>query len=335
MISSEVRGRSFILVIPSDFGIYEVFNYNLKKFGFDLISVVPECFRYTSKKKRAANFLHKTFFQNRNYKRKLIKEFHSENIKKQIGHLEAKSIDYVLVIRPDIVERETLDQLFKIGKKVIAYQWDGLERFPKVFEYIDLFENFLIFDEEDFINYRHKYSNLQKCENFFFDHDNNAPNNENSATIYYVGTYIRDRVDDLVMIVKELEKYPVNFDINLRYHPQTKPINENNIKFFRDNLDFKTNINRLKNAKVLLDFKVKDHNGLSLRFFEALKYEKKIITNNMSVLNYNFYDPQNIFVLYHDDLSTLGDFLSSDYKKQSAKIVDQYSFSTWLSKYVI
>ena len=84
-----------------------------------------------------------------------------------------------------------------------------------------------------------------------------------------------------------------------------------------------------------MDFKVLEHNGLSLRFFESLRYEKKIITNNKTVMEYDFYNPQNIFIIHHDDMSRLGEFISTPYKEISKEIVDQYSFSSWLSKYVL
>lgn len=335
MIKTSFQGKTFILVIPNDFSIYEIFNDNLEKFGFNLISIVPQDFKYRSTRERVFNFFHKIFSQNKSYKQKLIKKFHSENIEAKINHLEEDSVDYVLVIRPDIVEKDTLNKLFKIGKKVVAYQWDGLDRFPKVFDCIRMFEKFLIFDQQDYDKYKSQHPNLQKCENFYFDFDYDYPINENSDIVYYIGAYYENRMAELILILRELEKYAVKFDINLRNHSSTIPKKEKNIKFFKEYTDFRTNLSWMKNAKVLLDFKVEEHNGLSLRFFEALKYNKKIITNNKTVLDFDFYDPQNIFILHHDDLNKLGDFLQSEYRKVPDEIVDQYSFSSWLNKYVI
>ena len=78
-----------------------------------------------------------------------------------------------------------------------------------------------------------------------------------------------------------------------------------------------------------MDFKL-GHNGLSFRFFEALKYEKKIITDNFSVKEYDFYNPNNIFILHKDNLENLETFLHSDYQKLPPELVEKYSFSSWI-----
>ena len=334
MLEKSVEGKSFILIIPNDFKIYEIFNDNLEKFGFDLISIVPKKFRYKSKKQRIYNFFHKTLTQNKSFKKALVKQFHSDCIEAKIKHLKDKSVDYILVIRPDTVDIETLQRLIKIGKKVVAYQWDGLDRFPQVLQYIDLFESFLIFDEADYDKYKSKFSNLHKSENFYFDYDD-APNQPDSNTVYYIGAYYENRMEELNKILDEIEKYPVELDINLRNPSSKCPTTKKYIKFFRNYVDFKTNLAWMKKAKILLDFKVEEHNGLSLRFFEALRYQKKIITNNKTVMEYDFYDPQNVFIINHDDMSRLGEFISTPYKEISKEIVDQYSFSSLLSKYVL
>ncbi|WP_226063092.1 hypothetical protein [Kaistella polysaccharea] len=335
MINSSAVGKSFILIIPCDFGIYKLFNENIEKFGLHLNYFIPQEFHYKSATDRAVNFLQKNFFGNRNYKRQLIRQFHSDSVEEKIKHLGPNSVDYILIIRPDTITIETLKHLLKIGKKVVGYQWDGLERYDDIFGYINYFEKFLVFDQNDYLKYKDQYPNLKKCDNFYFDYDDDSPNLEHSKIVYYVGSYIVERADDLVTIVHELEKYDVEFDVNLKYHPSTLPINEKNIKFFKHNFDFKANISHLKKAKILLDFKVVEHDGLSLRFFEALKYSKKIITNNTAVLNYDFYDPQNIFILGHDDLGSLPEFLSSQYKVLPPEIVKQYSFSSWLNRNVL
>lgn len=328
-------GKSFILVIPNDYGIYKLFNYNLEQLGFDLLPIIPREFRYISILDRLHHFYRKTFFKDRSRKKKLIKSFHCDCVGEKIKDLSAQSIDYVLIIRPDMLDLKTLDQLKKIGKKVVAYQWDGLERFPDVFSYIGLFENFLVFDRQDFNRYKAKYANLRKSENFYFDFDRGGPNIHDSKMVYYVGSYIADRSHDLIFLMQELEKYDLDFDVNLRHSSSKLPFEKKNIKFFKHNIDFEANIGRLKKARFLLDFKVAEHNGLSLRFFEALKYEKKMITTNKSVMDYNFYDSQNVFILNHDDLNTLPQFIESPYRPVPLETVEQYSFSHWLQKYVI
>ncbi len=44
----------------------------------------------------------------------------------------------------------------------------------------------------------------------------------------------------------------------------------------------------IRRSEILIDIVRPGHAGLSFRFFDALFYRKKIITNNPSVMNYDF-----------------------------------------------
>jgi hypothetical protein len=90
----------------------------------------------------------------------------------------------------------------------------------------------------------------------------------------------------------------------------------------------------VKNAKVIIDLVVADHNGLSFRVFEALKYKKKLITTNQYVKYYDFYDSNNIFILKEDNYNDLDEFLASEYKKLDQKLYEKYGFTNW-SNYIL
>ena len=77
-----------------------------------------------------------------------------------------------------------------------------------------------------------------------------------------------------------------------------------------------------------------EHNGLSFRIFEAIKYEKKLITNNKTVKQYDFYHPNNIFVFEEDNFQGLENFLKVAYTPLSEEIKQKYSFTNWL-RYVL
>jgi len=70
---------------------------------------------------------------------------------------------------------------------------------------------------------------------------------------------------------------------------------------------------------------------LSFRIFEAMAMEKKVITNNQSIKDYDFYDPQNILCL-EEDLSNLDlSFFDTPYKKLSSTIYNKYTLNNWLN----
>jgi hypothetical protein len=58
-------------------------------------------------------------------------------------------------------------------------------------------------------------------------------------------------------------------------------------------------------------FKIKGTQWTFVPFFEALKYEKKIITDNPHVKNYDFYRKENIFIIGEDSENELKNFIEA------------------------
>lgn len=72
--------------------------------------------------------------------------------------------------------------------------------------------------------------------------------------------------------------------------------------------------------------------GISLRVFESLFFEKKLVTNNKCIVNYDFYDARNVFILGMDDETRFRDFILSPYVKMDEEIINQYKVDNWLRK---
>ena len=70
---------------------------------------------------------------------------------------------------------------------------------------------------------------------------------------------------------------------------------------------------------------------MSFRPFEAIGLKKKLITNNIEIKNYDFYDPQNIFVIEDiENISISKDFFESEYKELPKEIVEKYFIKNWI-----
>ena len=55
-------------------------------------------------------------------------------------------------------------------------------------------------------------------------------------------------------------------------------------------------------SKIIVEIQRNDQIGLSFRIFEALGYRKKLVTTNTDVVNYDFYNPQNILVIDENNI---------------------------------
>ncbi|MEO8517207.1 MAG: hypothetical protein ABI426_10695, partial [Flavobacterium sp.] len=84
-------------------------------------------------------------------------------------------------------------------------------------------------------------------------------------------------------------------------------------------------------TKIVLDI-VRDHQvGLSFRVFEAMAFEKKLITNNKNIINYNFYNPNNILVLENDMYTFDPAFFATEYQSLPQEIYKQYTIEHWVT----
>lgn len=90
----------------------------------------------------------------------------------------------------------------------------------------------------------------------------------------------------------------------------------------------------MKNSKVVLDISYKNQLGLTLRCFEALATETKIITDNLDIKNYDFYNPNNIFCIENiGEIENIPDsFFESEYQKIDEDIVNRYSVRGFLKE---
>ena len=324
----DVSDKKIILIMPPDFGVYQVIEQNLRYMGFEQVAVISPLFRYKTKD-RIHNFIQKTFLGNKDYKKQLIDDYYTAEVSQTLSSFAPKSIDYAIVIRPDKLAQKTVTAIHSVARKVVAYQWDGLARFPKVFKVINYFQRFFVFDLEDYHRYRYQHPNLLSCSNFYFDiPEESIPVNKNE--VLYVGVYIKDRIQSLIRVVNALSQYDLTLNINLFYGRKTPPFSHPHITFFSKGLNYAQYLTLTKKATVLLDIKTVDHNGLSFRIFEAIKYQKKLITDNKSIKLYDFYHPNNFYVVENDLFEGLSDFLESDFVPLSEDIRQKYSFSNWV-----
>ena len=91
----------------------------------------------------------------------------------------------------------------------------------------------------------------------------------------------------------------------------------------------------LKKSRVLCDVTQKNQSGLTLRILESLFFSKKIITNNESVKEYDFYAPNNILIYTsHTTREDVQSFLMKPYEKVDDNILARYEVTNVLNSIV-
>lgn len=325
-----VNNKKIILAITDDFKIKSCIEENLQKIGFETITIIPtvnDKFKYKNFKERIVNFIKKKLYNDSDYKKKLRYNFEQELLLKKLC-----KADYTLTIRADLFEDNFINKLIECAPKNYSYQWDGLSRFEKITKLIPLFTKFYVFDKKDLSQKNKTYPTT----NFYFDcYKDLLHNKEPKYDLFFIGSY-DSRVPKLISICEILHNKGYKLHIVLFCHSGEEPKKYPFIKYYNTPFSYYENLQMVADSKCILDLHHDSlHTGLSFRTFEALGFDKKLITTNTIIKDYDFYESQNIFHLDENtDFSTIDDFLKSDYIEIDPVIKKKYSFTNWI-KYVL
>lgn len=324
-----MKKEKFLLVMPDYSDFPKLFLENLKKMGFETYLMTDKVSKFKYKGTESIkNFFVKNILRNKEYKQKLIDIHFLEQLNKNLSSIEGE-LDYILVIRPDNFPIPFVKNLKERTKKLIAYQWDGIEKFPAIKNYFSLFDTFFCFEKVD------SQPNIKSITNFYFDHlpRTYKKYNTEKPTLYFVGLYWKSREEKIDRFIEEISKSSIKLSIFIQYFKEPERKNHQ-IKYIRNRISFQENLELVKEADILLDFVDPLHNGLSIRFFEGMYYKKKVITDNTMVKNYDFYHPDNIFVVENENYKNIDQFLKTTYYELPEEIVKKYGFSNWIKEII-
>lgn len=318
--------KKVLVLMTADVRICDCVEENIKNNNYDVVLLANTSFKYKNLKDRIVNFYKKVFKKDKSYKRQLIRAYEEQQnlffLKQQ-----KKDFDFTLIIRPDKFSLKVLEAAKMKSKKMVAYQWDGMSRFPEVTETIDFFDEFYVFDKNDIESNSKK---LSYTTNFYFDSYNNLFKNEIKYDVYFIGSY-DNRTQDLIRMCTELESMGLKINVLLATSPKKHLKKYKFINYLKKSLTYHDNLEILSQSKIIIDLAHKDlHTGLSFRAFESVGYDKKMITTNKTVKTMDFYNPQNIFV-FDDDRTDLLEFVKSDYISIPENIKNKYSFTNWFN----
>ena len=275
------------------------------------------------------NIFRRIFFKDKTFLHRKYDEYHQKMDIKRLKNIIKKhpKIDYILFFCVDIYSKKAIQLCRKISKQMISYQFDGTALRPKILDYQPFFDKIFTFDKNDQLKYH--FLPLTNC---WFP--NPHINTQADTDIFYVGTGTPDRIKCATKISEYANKKHLKLNLILGIPNHVSIQNKGGIKFIHDGISFEENWQNLMQSKAVLDLKLPHHDGLSFRFFEAIYYKKKIITDNVNVKNYDFYHPDNIFITDYENFSGLKEFLDKPYYEIDEKIVNKYGVENWL-KYVL
>jgi len=312
----EAKGKLLFLCV-GHFGLYKIFEDGFKKFsGCEVETIIYKDYKYKNKKEKIINFLAKTFL-NKNLKKIKGSEMNVSTIAPDAVY------DYVFVICPEFLFPKELAYVTSKGKKSIVYYWDGFEHFPAYIATMKHFDEKFSFDPVDVKKY-----NLNFITNFYFAEGRN-PNPE--YDLFFLGSY-DSRFTTIAKIVSAVEKQDKKIVVKI-YSDRLEKVKEQvpeAIEIIDQYIPFEETKELMNKSKIILDIHKDIQHGLSFRVFEAMGFGKKLITTNADIVNYDFYDPQNIFIWTEATQSIPEEFLNSPYRELPQAIYKKYSQENWV-----
>lgn len=197
--------------------------------------------------------------------------------------------------------------------KIILYYWNHINECTKKYLEDKNIHEFWTFDSNDAKRYMINYNSQFYTKNIKLDKDNLE------YDVLFLGR-AKNRKDMILNLGEKLKEKGIN----------SKNIIIENEKDFVPYEDY---LKLLAKTKTILDIVDGNQSGLTLRCMEALFFNKKLITNNLDIENYDFYNPKNIFILGKDDMNNIKQFIDSPYELVDEKIVNYYDFDEWIKRF--
>lgn len=197
--------------------------------------------------------------------------------------------------------------------KIILYYWNHINSYSEQFLKDKNVDEFWTFDPKDAKKYNMNY-NPQ-----FYTKKIILKENDLKYDLLFLGR------------AKNRKKMILDLDIKLK----EKGINSKNIiiENEKDFVPYDEYLKLLSKTKAILDIVDGKQVGLTLRCMESLFFNKKLITNNSDIVNYDFYNQNNIFILGKDDMSNIKEFINSPYEYIEEKITNYYDFEEWIKRF--
>ncbi|MBP3817755.1 MAG: hypothetical protein J6H31_05570 [Butyrivibrio sp.] len=174
------------------------------------------------------------------------------------------------------------------------------------------------------------------CEKYGINYNNQVlrryemKNIEIKNEVFFCGQN-KNRYPIIKRIANELKKYNVSY--NFIVIDKFLKNASNGIRIRLKELAYEDMLLEECACKCILDIVQEGQKGLTWRPLEAMFYKKKLITNFNEIKQYDFYNPNNVFIIDEDRWEDIKEFITSPYVDLDDKIIDQYTVEGWLNNF--
>ena len=278
-------------------------------------------------------FLSKALLRiNRNFVKQQIKKYYEDITLK----IKDKQFDYIFICQAEATPISFLKDVRGMNPeaRMVLMLWDSVANKVNTLEKLDLFDEVFSFDKQDCDQFGLTFRPL------FFDEEYERIAKEQPALIYdlfFVGTVHSDRYQILKRVKQQFENNHLNvfyflyIPSKLMYYQRKLFSNELNgsqiTEFSFEGMPSEQLTAKLKQSKAVVDIQHPKQTGLTMRTIEMLGANKKMITTNADIENYDLYHPDNICIVDRENVVVPTEFMISPYVPVDEKVKERYSIS--------
>lgn len=212
-----------------------------------------------------------------------------------IGKIE-KSKNYVIGFTNASVVKYDIDYLQKLSKlenvRLVLICLDPFfDRIRAPLEYIANVHFFKIytFNEKDANNY-----GLELTKAYFSKCD--LPKVQNEYDLYFVGA-VKNRKSNINKLLNETIHHHCRYNFQLVDTSLTK----NNPPYYSKRIPYRLVLDEINKSNCILEVVQEGQGNQTLRYFEAVVYNKKLLTNNPNIVNYPYYNERYMKIFNNPD----------------------------------
>ncbi|WP_299568288.1 hypothetical protein [uncultured Shewanella sp.] len=325
-----LKDKKVLFIAPSFFGYEKDIAEELAALGaeVDYFDERP----FTSSIAKILNRLNFKFFIKKNIK---------QHFNKIINKSASKKYDFIFVISPETIDKDFLNKIKSTNENMmsILYMWDSLRNKSNAKKLLPCFDKVYSFDSTDRNNGTDiKFLPLFYNNDFVFSNLDNAV--DKLYSVSFIGTVHSDRVKLAKMVMKQFKDK--GFDTYSFFYCPSRLLFILK-KIFTKEFDFisynEVSFNSMSKKQIrdvflksnaVIDIQHPDQTGLTMRSVEMLGLNRKLITTNLDIKNYDFFNDNNIAIIDRNSPFIPNEFITSNYMAPNKQLVYQYSLQNWV-----
>lgn len=255
-----------------------------------------------------------------------------------LNRVKQNEYDYILFIKCEMATENVLTKYKEYfpEAKLCLHMWDSIKNIPNIQNKFKYFDHITSFDRDDFLkNKIIKFRPLFYCD----EYKREVVSNINCKyDLCFIGTIHSDRYK----ILKEIEDQAKKMNLSIYFYPYLqskfiyyfykivkKKFRDSKVKDFRfKKINSNDIVKIVEESKIIIDIQHPMQTGLTMRTIEILGMNKKIITTNKDIVNYDFYNSENIQVIDRERVEINLKKLNNSYNQYSH--IEKYSLKYWI-----